>query len=282
MATRKILTDRHFTWDDYLARVKARPEKTAWGESSMTLGDSSWYGTKDLPAAVRLAETGWAEGTQQILEGLEHESSGSVPSLFPAREYDVAGEFPDVAAYCAGVPEHMVSLGEQTTGTSPVIRLGINGGASASTDPDRIMRYGIAVLSHAVAFQRAGYSVAIDWLKVAAQSGPSSMQLHLTRLEILAPGSNLDVDRLAFVLAHPSMLRRFWFADVEMESRMRGIRSQYGFSRPIAEAGPAWYDGVALPGVMECPSHAADSTSAMAEWLGQAIETARTSHAEAA
>lgn len=272
MAT-KIKTDRAFTWEEYLARVKCRPDYrgACWGDASMASRDPSWTGgINTLQEAIEMAERGWPEGTQRMLQDLDHDSAGDQPSLFPSREYDIAGEFPDVLAYVAGAPDHMVSFGEANTGISPVVRLGVNGGARWTISSEAIMRFGAAVLSHAAAFQRAGYSVAIDWIKVAREMGKKYPRTHLTRVELLTAGAVLDVDRAAFMLGHPAMLRRFWFADVEMERNAKDLSYAYGRSM---NAPAGWYDGILLPPLN---NYAGDPEQATVEdfaaWIGTHIE----------
>jgi len=287
MGRMKIKTDREFTWDQYLDRVKTRSGQSGWGDASMTEREPGWTADiNDLDGAIAMAEQGWPEGTQKMLQDLEHDSAGDLPSLFPSREYDIAGEFPDVLAYVAGAPDHMVSLGEASTGISPVIRLGVNGGARYSISSDAIMRFGAAVLSHAAAFQRAGYSVAIDWIKVAVEMSAGKKkrrEMHLTRVELLTAGAVLDIDRAAFVLSHPAMLRRFWFADIEMEPEAKALEHGYGISY---DAPKGWYPGIALPTLNNYPDDPETATvEEFTAWVGEHIERhlhPEESHAEAA
>lgn len=280
MAKKKLVTDRAFTWDQYLAHVKTRHTvqgPARWGREGLEGNDRKWAGTRTLNEAIELAEAGWPEGTARMLQELEHEMSGDLPSLFPARDYDLAGEFPDVAAYCAGQLDHMVSMDEANTGISFVIRLGVNGGVPAHFSPEAVTKYGAAVLSHAVAFQKAGYSVAIDWIKVARTMGEKVEQVHLLRVELLTAGGVLDVDRAAFILTHPSMLRRLWFADIETLPEAKALAGYYGVSEsPKTHAPPGWYEGIALPSIRECgdtgPNPETATVEEIAQWLGEYID----------
>ena len=280
MTKLKVKTDRRFTWDEYLNRVESRlkaDHSKCWGRSSTSDRDEEWAGTKDLPSAIALARNGWPEGAARIQQNIEHAADGDLPSLFPARDYDLGGEYPDVTAYCAGQPDYMVSHGEANTGISPVVRLGINGGANCSLSAEALSRFGAAVLSHAAAFQRAGYSVALDWLKLGSDgmAAGKTKGLHLTRVEILTAGAVLDVDRVAFMLAHPAMLRRFWFADIEMVDRAKGMQFEYGFSKPVSAAPAGWYEGIALPKIEEFPGNEHEaSTEDFAKWLGEFLDRA--------
>ena len=266
----RITARQHVTWDQFHAIVKQRPNRSpheVWGNSSI---DRSTFRrkftlTRSLPHALQVAAQGWPEGRERMLQGIEHDTEGNVPSLFPAREYDVAGEWPDVAAYCAGVPEHMVSQGEASLTGAPVVRIGINGVYPASTSSESIHNFGIALLSHVAAYQRAGYSVALDWHSLAASDG----KVCWTRVEILSAGGTIDLDRLAFMLAHPAMVRRMWFGFIEQYPEASFIQQGYGHNVPHHKIEGWEYDGVMLPPLIEVPTYTVETA---AEAIGRVIE----------
>lgn len=272
-----VRVHQHYTWDEFLDTVAKRPAAGGWNDSSIDTDNwrRKFCQSDSLEHALSLARTGWPEGRARMLSGLEHESAGEVPGLLPSIEYDLAGEVPDVAAYCAGVPEHMVSYGEQTVRQSPVVRLGYNGNVSCKVEPEDIVRYGLAVLSHVSAYQRAGYSVAVDWLSLAAHGDEVSVCV----IELLPAGGVLDLDRLAYMLAHPSMLRRLWFAWVE-SYRKPGHKSYtnrflglgYGHPATVDKIEGWTYPGIALPSLRETPTRTVQAAS---DYLGEYIETRR-------
>jgi hypothetical protein len=271
MRTIKIAQQYHLTWDAFLQAAKDRVRAAGcWNDSAVQTDEfyRKFTGVGSLPEAIDLASMGWPEGRAQMLASIEHDSTGDVPSLFPAREYDLAGEFPDVAAYCAGTPEHMVSLGETTQAGHPVFRVAVNGMYDCRTAKDSVIRFGVALLSHVSAYQRAGYSVAVDWIgcNTGSEGGV------FTWVELLPAGGTLDLDRLAFMLAHPGMLRRLWFAFVEMQPELRHLGPGFG---PVTD--PKALEGLDYPGIMlplleRTPTETIESA---AQAIGECIEQAR-------
>jgi hypothetical protein len=267
----RIAQQYHLTWEQFLQTATDRQQAGGyWTDSSVQTSGfyKKFTGVGSLDEAIDTARVGWPEGRAKMLDAIQHDTAGDVPGLFPALEYDLAGEYPDVGAFCAGIPEHMVAPGEVNLGTQPVIRIGANGMYCSNTDVDDVVRFGVALLSHVSAYQRAGYSVAIDW--IGANRGRDGGVF--TRIELLSPGQTLDTDRLAFMLAHPSMLRRLWFAFAESHPELEHLGSGFGPVTDPADLDDLDYPGVMLPLLERIPTH---TIEAAAQAIGEYIEANR-------
>lgn len=193
--------------------------------------------------AIELATHGWPEGARLASEKVERianriaEYGGA--STYPAIEYDVIGAAYDAGAVALGMPEAWGVLAPQEA--KRAVRLGVNIVASAGVGPEVLRTRGIAVAALAIALQSRGYPVTIDvtqggiYVKGHAES--------VVRIADAATGSQLDVDRIVFALAHPTMLRRLFRAETNGYQRYSGWDDVWGPHSPDSNAPP--------PGVLD-------------------------------
>lgn len=179
------------------------------GEASLR---DEWSGG-DLNDGIRLATYGWPEGAAMAADravsiaGRICEST-TAQALITEIQADVTGAALDVGAYLAGEPECWINFVPQECARG--VHIVANLSTSAGVSPDTITKRGIATAALAIALQSAGYAITIDVIgtyKVAKQS-----TIHSVRVADGESGSVLDLDRIVFALAHPSMPRRLMFA----------------------------------------------------------------------
>jgi len=119
---------------------------------------------------------------------------------------DVGGMYPDVAAYCAGAPDCMVNLGDLTAASRPIIRLLLSRGALAVIKPRQIETTGSRSCPGSI-----GSSVkASRWSWLAAGGRLADGRDYRLSWIAKRAGEAMELDRLAFVMAHPSMLPARW------------------------------------------------------------------------
>lgn len=178
----------------------------AW-DSSYKGGSLEFTGTKCAEEALTLATSGWEEGAQAIGKS----ASGYCLNLDVgdsfANSWDVGGEVPDVPRYCAGDPAHMVS--SAYVYDAPVLDLRVSPDFSGAVDKQNIQNFGAALLVLVDMLERGhGYSVRITNVLATCHGGIFA----LGETVVKEADAHLEIDRLAFCIGHPSMLRRFWFA----------------------------------------------------------------------
>ena len=230
-------------WSEFLAAV-TRPmaaEVVGHGSSESNRKQFTW--TDTYGEALRLAETGWAEGLRQIeprtraIEALNRHE-GTLDS-----RYAEAGDEVDVGLYLADEPEAMIEY-VLTARRHPVVRLKVSITASAVVPAEKIYHRGAAVVAAIDALEAEG--VRCEVVAVNAING-DRCQFHVT-IPVKRADEPLDRDRLAFALCHPSMLRRLCFRLHETESladwRAKGAS---GYGHP---ADPAPEEGAVVVGCM--------------------------------
>jgi hypothetical protein len=276
------LIREHYSFSDFLARVQERLTAGAcWNDSSLT-GSHTFTKTKSMEHALHLCRKGWFEGAQKIISGLDSlEGATATISRAPAVHYDVAGEVPDVAAYCAGECEHMMTFEPDEENHAPVVRIMFDGCYDGKTKTGQIENQGIALLSCIDALERTGRNVELIWS--GASKNRDRTMAYCCDVTIKQAGEHFDVDRAAFALAHPSMLRRMWFACAELNPACEPLGYGYGVVKRL--------DAEHLePGVWYLPSidalggcyNLAETVKAVTDWLNDRLtaEDTHTAHTD--
>jgi hypothetical protein len=91
-----------------------------------------------------------------------------------------------------------------------VLRLVFNICASAGISPDTIIAKGAVVAALVILLERAGFRIAVEIVNAIRGSIEHEMWV-----PVKSADQDLDLPRLVFALAHPSMLRRIWVAHQE-------------------------------------------------------------------
>jgi hypothetical protein len=221
-------------WGDFIDRaeevIELAPgkQKDGLGCASMK-DDANWSGSKSLQEAVRLGRFGWEEGRDKILEIRKRLKIDSVlPNAKRIdRIMDVSGDEPDVALYLMGEPDNMATLVDSNSTDGRVVRILVNRTASWHIDADDLLRRGVSILIAIETMIRLGYSIELsicDAVSAGYGSDGSRMEDYIP---VLRAGDPVNLDTIAFMLAHPSVLRRLLFATQEMEAVK--VRKTFGF-----------------------------------------------------
>jgi hypothetical protein len=239
--------------------LKPPPERNKHEGKTSRDDDMPKFFGASLKDAAKLATLGWPEGRAQIVRWLEAYQSTTTLGADRALSYDVAGFRPDVARAIAGDPLNMISAGPELRTRAPVVSLAMNISVSSGVDGSQIILWGIALASHIDALEAAGYRVD---LTITSVNVCRANKLYLAlNTHLKAPDQPLDLDRLAYWLAHPSSLRRIMFANYdqrpagfEHDLGMRGnygipadVRKPIGLDIPVARPLPAKLARIVLP-----------------------------------
>lgn len=196
---------------DYWSHVSKPCPPTVYGSSDE--GTEQFTKTKSYADALELARHGWKAGLKQIAPMVAHFEDALFPSIEePAPVYDVVGETPDVGAFLSGEPEHMIRFSDED-GKKRIIKIVYNMAASYNVSTQVIMRRGAVACALADCIERCA-GIRAELVAVDSTKYQDAMANFITVKRAEEP---LCLDRLAFVFAHPSMLRRLFFRSVELE-----------------------------------------------------------------
>lgn len=208
---------------DLLDHIATVPNVSAH-QTSDNYGRADFQGTGTMAQALDLARYGWPEGREKMKAGLASAALLQPAAPVPVTSYDIAGAFPDVGLFCAGDPACMVSYDEQDAKARPIYRIIVNISYMAAVEPQTIINRGAAILSFIDKLESEGARVELLAHRSAEKEGKTmSLAFPIKRAD-----EPLDIDRVAFVLANPAMLRRIAWAITE---RNRTLCSWFGAHR---------------------------------------------------
>lgn len=208
---------RFESWDDFV-EAASTPSDT-WTDSYVSSRNTDerggWYGTPSFAAARKLALNGWQEGREQIAK-LTRNLEVRLLSRIVREDvnYDVEGMAFDVARYLEGEPEHWARLEESTmqADSHKHVRIVMNTIVSGGVTTDVMIARGSVIAALVELLEYAGTRVEL-WAGFGARiraGGRYDLQVR-----VKAYDQPLDMARVAFALAHPSMSRRMGFALIE-------------------------------------------------------------------
>jgi len=191
------------TLSDYVAYVESLPLAS---DDDCETGHNGfeWQGGLPLSQVMDLARFGWPDGTrkasalvQQIANRIVAKSAiGQVENI----GYDVIGAAYDAGAYALGMPEAWGVMQPQVA--KRAIRIVVNAMASGGVPASALLSRGVAAAALVLALQAQGYPVTVDIFHTARLEDAVTV-----RVADASTGSQLDVDRVVFAVAHPGMLR---------------------------------------------------------------------------
>ena len=226
------MIDTFQTFEQFIERALIVPKRQDSSSSRQPRpGSDPWHGTNTFEEAVEVARRGWSEGAKEALS-LRARVESSVRDLINARSssyvYDLSGECVDVGRYLSGEPECFIT--EVSTGESnsrPVVKIVANLAASGSVSTHSLIVRGAAIVAAIDILEALGRRVEA-WIAKGSATTRSGGNIHETHVLVKSAGQPLDIDRLAFAVAHPACLRRLCFSVMEQRGHFPDSTYPYG------------------------------------------------------
>jgi hypothetical protein len=208
--------DRRYSYDDWLTHCAKGPIAGA----ASRYGDSGFCGTKTFAEAMDLARKGWPEGlaaVKAMAEQIWRVVGQEVKKL--EFNYEVAGDDVDVGRFLTGEPENMLEyIEEPSVGRGKIVHIYVNTVASCGISKETMYYRGAAVLALVDALEKLGFSCCVQTIDAISERWTGDKNVLRYNVTLREAGEALDMDRLAFALAHASWLRRLIFSAMEQES----------------------------------------------------------------
>ena len=218
------------SFDAFVARVADETVPTWEGYRSSIEEPDEWSGNVTVEESIQLASYGWRKGREQMSNELDMAHNSTSFERLPTYEYDVAGYMPNIPLYVAGCPSHMMSPLGNESAMGKVVDIKINISASSNNSSRRLMRRGASILSLIDKLEDSGLSCNVNVCEYTRAS--QGKGFFLIEFPIKKAGQPMDIDRCAYALVHPSMLRKLCFVACEQELKAKsGWQSGYG--RPM-------------------------------------------------
>lgn len=222
--TGKIWRSDYDSLEAMLAAVEKPLSAGCRDHSRSNQATNSWDYRAGFKGALKLARYGWPEGREQWAD--EYRANFSqFQSERPPSGYDLAGDRLDPVLAAAGDPEPFIS----PVAFDPrqrVITILVSCLHSAAVSSRCIHNRGLAILATIDNAEAEGRRVE---LRAAAPSeghiGDDKVEIYAT---IKRADEPVDIDRLAYVLAHPAFGRRILFGAMEICGIGKDLSSSYG------------------------------------------------------
>lgn len=217
----------HNSIHEYVAYCDRSRDKRYGTASSADNGD--WAGTSSWDEAMSLAVNGWQDIRPSIDAAIApiRERLADTLDTQIIRVFDMFGYEPDVDRFVAGEMDCMIDdFMHEEPKTGKVFTVLISGTVNAFVTADTLLKRGTAIAGLIEAFQILGYDLEL-WYEDSVKRGVADQYSQLVRIH--RAGDLIDLNTLMFPLAHPSWLRRFFFAACEGESA--AMRKAFGFKK---------------------------------------------------
>lgn len=190
--------------------------------------DDSWAMTRTYEDAIRVYRDGWSQGATQMSDALAAITPAvrdaiKVANRLAWQHTMIGAGMLDIGRYTVGHP--LVIVGPQLAADNPIVKVSVPALWSASVSADRILEAGAVVAAVCDVLSSAGYAVEVN----ANAGWMNKKDVAWIAQVVLKPASRpLDLDDLAFGIAHPAMSRRFIFAAGELMPDPRSINCVLG------------------------------------------------------
>lgn len=210
---------------DYVEHVKACKILPSWSQDyAYDKAADSWAGGS-FETGVNLATNGWPEGMAKLqgaMDVLRTQGKGK------SRAYDVAGDYPIVARALAGVPDSMTRRVINNASRKPVIDLYISPVMTSQGKADNFILIGSAIVDFIDSLESSGYSVNLLTSVVSQRNGHMAGSV----FPLKTGGEALDIEKIIYFIAHPTLLRRLAFRD--FQSKLQESELGNGMGRDIS------------------------------------------------
>lgn len=230
----KVISEHFDTIYGFLNVSKSRPNNTAMkGEHSSTeSGNKDWYGTKTYEEAEDLFRNGYTEILKDVLDGISenerlHHEYSSTPKMIPRNQ--IVGYAPHVPNAIIGIPESMIYT-ERTIHKQKTIDITYSGCANCCITGEQLKKAGIALLSAIKIIETMGIYINLDLAAFISEAGS---EITNPTINLKKYHERLDIQKLCFPLANPSMLRRFGFKWLETNPDVTSTSYRGGYGHAI-------------------------------------------------
>lgn len=207
------------------------------GESlSSETGDKSFTGTKNWDEAMDLFENGWTDKVEEIRKDIvafEKAKQNDVSYQKKRPATSVVGFAPHVPNAILGLPNSMIQT-ERTPMKAKVVRIVYNMCVNCGWDEKDIMKAGLTVLKIAYSMEMKGYRVRVDANPFLANCRNEDTCALVCIKDWRQP---IDLKKVAFPLAHPSMFRRLGFRWLETVPELSERSYTSGYGRSLEDDG---------------------------------------------
>lgn len=207
----KLYYEQFDSYQEFLKVVEQRDKDNAHGSHTLKYNGNrgSWCGVKDYDEARKLLTEGWDAKVEYLKEQFDKASKELDDKRVVKQFNDVVGFMPIVPNAIIGLPNCMINMRTERK-KSKVIKFLIDNVASASEGSDDLIKYYSKVLARIGVLEKHGYRCRIEILQSYTDESNSRTKVAFSIL-VKSENQLFDIKRMAYPIAHTSMLRVFGF-----------------------------------------------------------------------
>ena len=214
--------DNWAEWVNYCEGAETCENAAALPRHSIDYGGMDKFAGATVTQAIEFARYGWRKGAEKV-ERLSSRISHAVGSkmITHVPHFAVAGACFDPGRFCAGDPDCMMDFGTEyrDAPNGNILRLSVSIACSSYVPNNSITLFGASIVALIDSIEMSGRSVELHL-------GVTMVYWEFSTL-LKSAGEPLDIDRLAFAIAHPASQRKLLFMAQEREPS--AVRKKCGF-----------------------------------------------------
>lgn len=233
MAKVNIVKEHFTSIRDMLSVINSRENNSVMkNEYSSSKGSYEFTGTRNWQEAIDLFENGYTDVLDKIKAGVAKGIKQTENIQKRRTSTGVVGYAPHVPNAIMGLPNSMIytqSIAQKVKAISIVYAITEN----CSTDAEEFIESGIAVLNVINRLELAGYRVNLKIMFYCAECGSDRA---FGTVDVKSYREHLDLKKICFPVAHPSMFRRLGFKWLETCKGLNASDWRYGYGMQIRNA----------------------------------------------
>lgn len=195
--------------------------------SNRSGSDNDWYGTNNYEEAKNLIIKGFTDILDKLRLGIQKTvESHNTPDT--SKSYiieDVCGYVPIIPNYLQGLPKSMFHR-QSVTRKIKTIHLIYGPSANSGVSPENFIKAGIALLSAIKTIEKSNITIKLDCMFFASFTEQEAV---IGLVQVKDYKDRLDLQKLCFPMAHPSMERRIGFKFLETIPELEDPDFTYGY-----------------------------------------------------
>lgn len=202
---------------DFVTAAESRPVHSETpARNSRRTDRRDWMQTDSFEQAVAIARDGWPEG-RAMVEKFRTVISDRIQSSMGVQQicdWQLAGSEVDVGRFVTGEPECMIEFHEVAADkpSTKFAKVVFNMSTSGGVGFEQMQLKGAAVVALVDALEGQGVRVEVDLAMESQQGGTETGRGVRMAVTVKTAEEPVEIDRLAFALAHPSTFRRLCFS----------------------------------------------------------------------
>ena len=176
--------------------------------------DNGWAMSRDYAKAEHLLIHGWDTAAEKMSKKVKVTSTTNATVRTSRPQFGVVGSQASVPRYLQGIPTNMVSR-NMTYSKQKVVTITKGISYSGWWTSEAILEESIKALQIIQSLESAGKRVRLNVM--VASSNSRDTKHTICKVCVKQPDERLNISKMSFALAHPAMLRRFFFRWMETD-----------------------------------------------------------------